>query len=150
MLPQPRSNIRSDSDHLPRVWLWKSLFKGFKTACGLGVEIVILMDGEGSGDPTDLSMMVKPISEGRADLAIGQRVSAVAERGAVPAQARLGNRLLSRMNRRVYGVRLHDIGSFRVKRCSLKVAGRLRGCIKTAYCMLRTTVRYTGTRRTHA
>jgi hypothetical protein len=120
-------------------------------------------------------------------------VSALAERGAVAAQARLGNRLVSRMIRVVYGVRLHDIGSFRIKRCSLletigmrkmtygwpvemlvkaarthcrflelpihyrhrshgrsKEAGTPSGCIKTAYCMLRTTIHYTRTRRKHA
>lgn len=117
----------------------------------------------------------------------------MAERGAVPAQARLGNWLVSRMIRRLYGVRLHDIGSFRVVCCSLletmgmremtygwlvemlvkaarahyrildvpihyrhrshgrsKVAGTLSGSIKTAYYMLSTTLRSTGTRRTHA
>ena len=97
----------------------RACLKGFKTACSLGAEIVIFMDGDGSDDPTDLPMMLRPISEGRADFVIGSRVSALAERGAVPTQARLGNWLVSRMIRLLYGVRLHDIGSFRVIRCSL-------------------------------
>ena len=141
----------------------------------------------------DLPMMLRPISEGRADFVIGSRVSELAERGAIPAQARLGNWLVSGMIRLLYGVRLHDIGSFRVVRCSLletmgmremtygwlvemlvkaararyrildvaihyrhrshgrsKVAGTLRGSIKTAYYMLSTPLRSSGTRRTHA
>ncbi len=97
----------------------RACLKGFKTACGLGAEIVIFMDGDGSDDPTDLPMMLRPISEGRADFVIGSRVSELAERGAVPPQARLGNWLVSSMIRLLYGVHLHDIGSFRVVRCSL-------------------------------
>jgi len=97
----------------------RACLKGYKTACNLGAEIVIFMDGDGSDDPTDLPMMLKPIAEGRADFVIGSRVSTSAERGAIPAQARLGNWLVSRMIRLLYGVRLHDIGSFRVVRSSL-------------------------------
>ncbi len=97
----------------------RACLKGFKTACSLGAEIVIFMDGDGSDDPTDLPMMLRPIGEGKADFVIGSRVSELAERGAVPAQARLGNWLVSRMIRLLYGVHLHDIGSFRVVRCSL-------------------------------
>jgi glycosyltransferase involved in cell wall biosynthesis len=97
----------------------RACLKGFKTACRLGAEIVIFMDGDGSDDPIDLPMMLRPISEGRADFVIGSRVSDLAERRAVPAQARVGNWLVSRMIRLLYGVRLHDIGSFRVVRRSL-------------------------------
>ena len=97
----------------------RACLKGFNTACSFGAEIVIFMDGDGSDDPTDLPMMLRPIGEGKADFVIGSRVSELAERGAVPAQARLGNWLVSRMIRLMYGVRLHDIGSFRVVRCSL-------------------------------
>ncbi len=97
----------------------RACLKGFKTACSLGAEIVIFMDGDGSDDPIDLPMMLRPISEGRADFVIGSRVGELAERGAVPAQARLGNWLVSCMIRLLYGVHLHDIGSFRVVRCSL-------------------------------
>jgi glycosyltransferase involved in cell wall biosynthesis len=97
----------------------RACLKGFKTACSLGAEIVIFMDGDGSDDRADLPMMLRPISEGRADFVIGSRVSELAERGAVPAQARLGNWLVSHMIRLLYGVRLHDIGSFRVIRCSI-------------------------------
>lgn len=50
----------------------RACLKGFKTACSLGAEIVIFMDGDGSDDPIDLPMMVRPISEGRADFVIGR------------------------------------------------------------------------------
>ena len=96
----------------------RNCLKGFKTACGLGADVVIFMDGDGSDDPVDLPMMLAPISEGRADLVIGSRVSERSEQGAVPPQARLGNWLVSRLIRVLYGARLADIGSFRAIRCS--------------------------------
>ena len=96
----------------------RACLKGFKTACTLGADIVIFMDGDGSDDPADLPMMLAPIREGRADLVTGSRVSTRSERGAIPPQARLGNWLVSRLIGLLYGVRLHDIGSFRVIPCS--------------------------------
>jgi len=96
----------------------RNCLKGFKTAWDLGASIVIFMDGDGSDDPADLPMMLAPISEGRAELVIGSRVSSRAEHGAIPPQARLGNWFVSRLIRILYGVRLSDIGSFRVIRCS--------------------------------
>jgi glycosyltransferase involved in cell wall biosynthesis len=171
----------------------RACLKGFNTACSLGAEIVIFMDGDGSDHPADLPLMMKPIREGRAEFVIGTRVSERAERGAVPPQARLGNWLVSRLIHLLYGLPMHDIGSFRALRCSLlaalemremtygwpvemvvkaarahyrivevpihyrrrshgrsKVAGTIAGSMKTAFYMLSTTLRYAGTRRTHA
>jgi glycosyltransferase involved in cell wall biosynthesis len=110
----------------PRRGYGRACFKGFKTACHLGAEIVIFMDGDGSDDPADLPTMLAPVNEGRADLAIGSRVSELAERGAVPPQARLGNWLVSHLIRLLYGLHLHDVGSFRVIRCSLLEALQMR------------------------
>jgi glycosyltransferase involved in cell wall biosynthesis len=104
----------------------RACLKGFKTAYSIGAEIAIFMDGDGSDDPADLPMILRPISDGRADFVIGSRVSQLAERGAVPPQARLGNWLVSRMIRLFYGVHLHDIGSFRAVRCSLLDALEMR------------------------
>jgi len=39
--------------------------KGFETACSIGAEMVIFTDGDGSDDPADLLMMVRPIREGQ-------------------------------------------------------------------------------------
>ena len=96
----------------------RACLKGFKTATELGAEIVVFMDGDGSDDPADLPGMLAPVREGRADFVIGSRIGAQSERGAIPPQARLGNWLVSRMIRLLYGVQLSDIGSFRVIRCS--------------------------------
>ncbi len=96
----------------------RACLKGFKSARELGAEVVIFMDGDGSDDPADLLMMLAPVTEGQADFVIGSRVGARSERGAIPPQARLGNWLVSRMIRLLYGVHLSDIGSFRVLRCA--------------------------------
>ena len=104
----------------------RACLKGFKTAYSIGAEIAVFMDGDGSDDPTDLPIILRPISDGRADFVIGSRVSQRADRGAVPPQARLGNWLVSRMISLFYGVQLHDIGSFRAVRCSLLDALEMR------------------------
>ena len=96
----------------------RACLSGFQKARELGAELVIFMDGDGSDDPADLTLMMKPIWEGRADFVIGSRVSKNAEPGAVPPQARLGNWLVSGVIRMRFGTRLHDIGSFRAISCS--------------------------------
>ncbi len=96
----------------------RACLRGFQTAMQLGADVLVFMDGDGSDDPADLALMLAPTLERRADLVIGSRVSNRAERGAILAQARLGNWLVSGMIRTLYSTRIHDIGSFRVIRCS--------------------------------
>jgi glycosyltransferase involved in cell wall biosynthesis len=104
----------------------RACLKGLETALSLRAEIVIFMDGDGSDDPADLPLMLAPVRDGDADLVVGSRVSERSEAGAVPPQARLGNWLVSRMIGLLYGVRLRDIGSFRVIRCSRLETLRMR------------------------
>ncbi|HEX4714014.1 MAG TPA: glycosyltransferase family 2 protein [Ktedonobacteraceae bacterium] len=104
----------------------RACLKGFSTACELGAEIVVFMDGDGSDDPADLPMMLAPVVEGKAEMTIGSRVSQRAERGAIPPQARLGNWLVSHMLRLLYGAQVHDIGSFRVVNCEVLQALHMR------------------------
>ena len=91
----------------------RACWHGFQTARQLGAKIIIFMDGDGSDNPIDLPIMLAPILEGYADLAIGSRIGAHAEAGAVPLQARLGNWLISRLLNYLYGTNVYDIGSFR-------------------------------------
>lgn len=97
----------------------RACWNGFQTACALGAEIVVFMDGDGSDNPLDLSAMIDPILAGTTDFVMGSRVGEHAETGSVPPQARLGNWLISRLVSLLYDVRLHDIGSFRAVRTSL-------------------------------
>lgn len=96
----------------------RACLKGLRTARKLGATIMAYMDGDGSDDPADLELMLAPVLEKRADFTIGSRIGPRAERGAVPPQARLGNWLVSHMISLLYGVSIHDIGSFRVIHCS--------------------------------
>lgn len=96
----------------------RACLHGFHTAQQAGADILVFMDGDGSDDPADLTMMLAPLLERRADFVIGSRISKRAERGAILAQARLGNWLVSSMIRLFYGAHIHDIGSFRAIRCS--------------------------------
>ncbi len=104
----------------------RTCLRGFQTAKQLGADILVFMDGDGSDDPADLAMVLTPILEGRADFTIGSRVSNRADRGAILAQARLGNWLVSRMIRVLYNTSIHDIGSFRAIRCSVLEALDMR------------------------
>ncbi len=104
----------------------RACLKGLHTATELGADILIFMDGDGSDDPDDLPMMLAPLGKGQADFVIGSRVDKRSERGAIPPQARLGNWLVSRMISTLYGVRVHDIGSFRVVRRSALDALQMR------------------------
>jgi glycosyltransferase involved in cell wall biosynthesis len=97
----------------------RACLSGFNRARELGAELVIFMDGDGSDDPADLNLMLKPLLEGRADFVIGSRVSKNAERGALPPQARLGNWLVSSLIRLRFGAPVHDIGSFRALPCTV-------------------------------
>ena len=104
----------------------RACFTGLETARMLGAEIVVYLDGDGSDDPADLPMMLAPVLERSADFTIGTRTSSRAERGAILPQARLGNWLVSTMIRVLYGISIHDIGSFRVIRCSALEALQMR------------------------
>ncbi len=93
-------------------------WQGFQTARALGAEILVFMDGDGSDDPADLPAMLAPVREGRAELVMGSRITRRAEAGSVPFQARLGNWIVSRLLKLMYGTALDDIGSFRIIRCA--------------------------------
>jgi len=93
---------------------------GFSRASG---SIVLTMDADGTYDPVDIARLLKPISEGKADLVIGSRL--------VPYHrdllSKLGNTILSIVIGFALGVKVLDIGSgFRAYRASI-----LNGLLKT-------------------
>jgi glycosyltransferase involved in cell wall biosynthesis len=104
----------------------RACWRGCKTAAELEAGIVVFMDGDGSDDPADLPLMLAPMIEDRADLVVGSRVSKCAEPGAVLPHARLGNYLVSHLLNLIYGVHLHDVGSFRVVRRAALEALQMR------------------------
>lgn len=89
--------------------------RGFGAACWAGLaaaeaDVVCFMDCDGSLDPRDLDTVSGPVEGGEADLVLGERV---AEPGAWPLHARLGNRLIAREIRRRTGIPLRDLGPMR-------------------------------------
>jgi len=95
--------------------------KGFGSACWAGLEasdpdddVVCFMDGDGSLDPRDLSLVAGPVLAGRADLVLGAREPS--GRGVWPIHARLANRALAVQVRRRTGRRLADLGPMRAAR----------------------------------
>jgi glycosyltransferase involved in cell wall biosynthesis len=74
---------------------------------------VVFLDGDYSDYPREMGRLLAPIAAGRADLVIGSRLAGRLGEGAMRWHARVGNRLLSWMVRRVTGSRVTDIGPFR-------------------------------------
>lgn len=89
--------------------------RGFGAACWTGLnaaatDVVCFMDCDGSLRPADLPLVAGPVLQGLAELVLGRRV---AEAGAWPAHARMGNLFLARHVRRLCGVGLRDLGPMR-------------------------------------
>ena len=93
--------------------------KGYGSACLAGIaavdapDIVAFLDGDYSDFPGELSDVVRPILEGRADLVIGSRVLGECEPGALLPQARFGNWLATLLIEALFGVHFTDLGPFR-------------------------------------
>lgn len=76
---------------------------GYRAALGAGVDLVAVMDGDGQMDPRNLSRLLDPLVDGRADLTKGNRFSGVTPRGPMPTARVAGNLLLSAATRIVVG-----------------------------------------------
>ena len=93
--------------------------RGYGRACLSGAEatdadVVVFLDGDGSDDPRAIPRLLAPVLAGRAALALGSR--AEPEAGGLHLHQRLGNRLVSWLVRRVYGVPVRDIPPMRAVR----------------------------------
>jgi glycosyltransferase involved in cell wall biosynthesis len=96
---------------------------GYGSACLKGiaslgdrVDIIVILDGDHSDYPEDLTRIVTPILEGRADFVIGSRVLGNPEAGSLQWNQRFGNALACNMIRWLYGVSFTDMGPFRALR----------------------------------
>ena len=89
--------------------------RGFGSACYAGLlaateDVVCFMDCDGSLDGADLPRVAEPVERDEADLVLGARI---ADAGAWPVHARIGNRVLAARVRRRTGVALRDLGPMR-------------------------------------
>lgn len=94
--------------------------RGYGRACltgalaATGAEVIVLMDGDRSDQPAELPLLLAPLLAGTADLVIGSRLLGSYEPGSLLPQQIFGNRVAAFLLRLVYGVRVTDIGPFRV------------------------------------
>ena len=93
--------------------------RGFGAACHAGLEaakidIVCVMDADGSFDPQDLPIVTGPVIDGTADLMMGRRRAESLK--AWPPHARLANAVLAVQLRQRSHVPLHDLGPMRAFR----------------------------------
>ncbi len=96
--------------------------RGYGRACLSGVlaatdaDIIVLMDGDRSDQPAELPLLLAPLLAGEADLVVGSRIMGTYEKGSLLPQQIFGNKVATTLLRLVYGVRMTDIGPFRVIR----------------------------------
>ena len=99
--------------------------RGYGRACLTGLaaanapDVVVFLDGDYSDRPAELSLLLDPIFEGRADISLGSRLGEHRTPGALPWHAALGNWLAAGLIRFLYGVRISDLGPFRAARADV-------------------------------
>lgn len=90
------------------------------------VDTVVFLDGDGSDYPEELPTLLEPLREGRADLVVGSRWLGTRRPGAMPIHQLFGNWIAAYTIRLLYGVRVTDLGPFRVIRRTLLDRLRMR------------------------
>jgi 2-polyprenyl-3-methyl-5-hydroxy-6-metoxy-1,4-benzoquinol methylase len=85
----------------------------YELAAARGLDVVVLLHGDGQYAPELLPQMVAPILEDRADAVFGSRMMTpgAAKRGGMPLYKRLGNRVLTTMENRLLGTGLSEFHS---------------------------------------
>lgn len=93
--------------------------RGYGQACLTGIaaadhpDVIVFLDGDRSDYPAQLTDVVAPILEGRADMVIGSRNLGRREAGAHPWHAVLGTKLCVGFMNLTAGSRATDLGPFR-------------------------------------
>lgn len=82
----------------------------------LNTEVVVFLDADYSDDPKLLPELVTPILNDQADFVLSSRMLGDREPGAMPIQARWGNRLACFLMAVMLGCRYTDLGPFRAIR----------------------------------
>jgi glycosyltransferase involved in cell wall biosynthesis len=88
-------------------------------ACATAPDVVAFLDGDYSDRPAELSLLLAPIAEGRADITIGSRLAGPRTPGALPWHALFGNWLAARLITGLYGLKISDLGPFRAARADV-------------------------------
>jgi glycosyltransferase involved in cell wall biosynthesis len=108
--------------------------QGYGSACLKGMEyanakqipadIIVFMDADYSDYASEMSLLLAPIIDGKADMVIGSRALGEKERGAMTPQQVFGNWLATWMIKHIYKHQYTDLGPYRAIRLeSLNVLG---------------------------
>jgi glycosyltransferase involved in cell wall biosynthesis len=98
---------------------------GYGYACAAGAaaaddaDALVFIDGDASFLPSEMSQLLAPISDGRADLVLGSRVLGSIEPGSMPPAQAFGNALTAALMRGLYRLPVTDLGPYRAIRRSL-------------------------------
>jgi glycosyltransferase involved in cell wall biosynthesis len=76
-----------------------AVITGYREAMSAGADIIVKLDGDGQMDPKILPRLVRPILEGQADYAKGNRFYSLEFLRAMPLLRKLGNMALSFMSK---------------------------------------------------
>ena len=99
--------------------------RGYGRACLTGMaaanspDVVVFLDGDYSDRPAELSILLAPIIEERADITLGSRLHGQNSASALPWHQVFGNRLAASLIRLLYGLKISDLGPFRAGRADV-------------------------------
>jgi glycosyltransferase involved in cell wall biosynthesis len=99
--------------------------RGYGRACLTGLaaanapEVVVFLDGDYSDRPSELPILLTPITDGRADITLGSRLNELRSARALPWHQAFGNRLAAKLISLLYGLQLTDLGPFRAARADV-------------------------------
>src|SRR5246500_2027807 len=99
--------------------------RGYGQACLTGLaaasspDVVVFLDVDYSDRPSELPLLLAPITDGRADITLGSRLRERRSFAALPWHQVFGNRLAAGLIRLLYGLEITDLGPFRAGRADV-------------------------------
>ena len=87
--------------------------KGYKYAIERGLDIVVLLHGDGQYAPEVMQDLLTPLERGEADMVMGSRmmIKGAALKGNMPLYKYVGNKILTTVENRLIGTRLSEFHS---------------------------------------
>jgi glycosyltransferase involved in cell wall biosynthesis len=81
---------------------------GLKETLKLNPDMIIQLDGDGQHNPDDIPSLLKPLTEGRADVVVGSRFLDGTDASDMPAVKRFGNKIFSNILSRMCRTKITD------------------------------------------
>jgi glycosyltransferase involved in cell wall biosynthesis len=96
----------------------RACLKGIEYAKRLAIrpDIIVFLDADHSDYPEEITQLIQPILDNKAELVIGSRALGNKEKGSMTPQQIFGNWLATRLLKLLYKVRFTDLGPFRAIR----------------------------------